>query len=683
MITGTASNGLISRNPSWFDPSQDFTKSFYYKTSRTPLVNVTAWLFGPDLAYTTPYIWFGTGLTSDDVYIEYDTGSGATQTAHITVAHDVNVYVSIRYTRATHLLELLFDGVVQASVAANFDSFVAQDSEAMLNEGSSDDSTVSIAYERFHQAALTNAQIITEKNSINAVITTNLLSDCLLQASIDLTDHNDNLRQFSATGTVETNTNDPLLNIVAGPPTNIDPNTATEITANSAVFQDTLTTGAATTVWYKYVAESTDKVIGLCGFGDLVTYTPIVTVYPSLADALANTSIIINGAIDRPCQFPVDFGNTYYFKFLRNGAVTPATIQVSLLKCLQLPVPVGSIGIPDDSSPFSLAFLDINSGYPINFHNGFPNGEQGIIFPTGEIVAGDSANNTSYLFDSQLNLRASPTFPSSGFTQIGASLTYAYIAKNVGGIINRIDKLGNLDATQYDTPGNLKGLSANSDDTIIYYITTGVSTNIPVKRWDIVNNIALTDLVAGVVNYNMFQNVIVLGNDTIVANYNRSGVDYFARVYNPDGTTVSTATFSDGRSPDYLAIDISSNFYWLWSQDASTSRFRKIKASDGSVIVDLNDVMLFESGIYQGAITNTPVRFGHSNSCPLWITRVALFPIINDASGLYVLTGTGNIPSSNNPVLTHDNIWVDASVGTTTNVAIPDPFFESYLAGDE
>jgi hypothetical protein len=46
------------------------------------------------------------------------------------------------------------------------------------------------------------------------------------------------------------------------------------------------------------------------------------------------------------------------------------------------------------------------------------------------------------------------------------------------------------------------------------------------------------------------------------------------------------------------------------------------------LIVDLRNITQYESGVYGDSVgdTNTPVRFGHSESCPFWINRVELFP---------------------------------------------------------
>jgi hypothetical protein len=71
---------------------------------------------------------------------------------------------------------------------------------------------------------------------------------------------------------------------------------------------------------------------------------------------------------------------------------------------------------------------------------------------------------------------------------------------------------------------------------------------------------------------------------------------------------------------------------WLFEVSGTTptgnSRFVNLKISDGSFLSDLTGLAQYENGEYSPAQTATPQRFGHSNSCPIWILRSAVTPPI-------------------------------------------------------
>jgi len=74
----------------------------------------------------------------------------------------------------------------------------------LLIDLSSDPNGISLAYDRAWQAALTNAEILTESESASAVRTTDLLADCPLDTSSDLADDSGNGNDYAATGSLTT-----------------------------------------------------------------------------------------------------------------------------------------------------------------------------------------------------------------------------------------------------------------------------------------------------------------------------------------------------------------------------------------------------------------------------------------------------------------------------------------------
>lgn len=709
MIAGIS--GYIYRNTPWLGIDSDWSKSFYVRLENTPPVgSITIWGYG-DIGYGDPYIWLGGGTGTNNIHLEVYDGSTTQDTADLNLVDNTNYYLTIRYTAASHLLEFIKDGTtIIGSISVNLSATAfTSDLEWMVGDTpSAAVDIVRVGYERFYQKTQTLAEIVIEKASITPISIVGLLSSCPLQTSIDLTDHFQSyLAVFTASaGTVSTNTSDPLLSVVAGPPANITPGTATEINADSALLVDTLSSGSAAAVtWYKYTAILGDKVIGLCIFGGFLSggtnFIPTVNVFEGLTAANAGTPVYLGlGGVSVPIQFPVISGNTYYFRLLRNAAVTPATAQISLLKCLNLPVPTGSIAVNDDTDGFPLALLDVNTGYPLNFINNFPAGEGGSVTNSGKILVDDISdivNGFKLYASNYLTLLAS--IPSinkdslEGRTSTNGIDTFliAYETLTGDGIIRLLNFDGALNPTIFTLGSSgadtFWAYGLKNDATIAYYMFIGIGSAI--KTWNLSTNMAGADLVAGIANYSPGKDILVLSNGSVIAVYFRNGTgDTNIKVYSAAGATLHTYAFgmqtSNGNDNRLASAIDDPNSFWAWIRTSDGfSRFINIKISDGSFLTDLQNIAQFEAGTFTGSRSHTPARFGHSESCPFWITRVALFPMTIDASGLYILTGTGNVSTGDNPALTHDKLWLDASIGTTENVAIPNPSAEGYLIGDE
>jgi hypothetical protein len=155
----------------------------------------------------------------------------------------------------------------------------------------------------------------------------------------------------------------------------------------------------------------------------------------------------------------------------------------------------------------------------------------------------------------------------------------------------------------------------------------GVPLNSPVQRWDLINNVALSDLAAGVAGATGFNDVLVLNDGTILTGYAKPG-DAFVRRYSTAGAVLNTYDFGNsvGDSPNRLAyaLDDPASF-WVWlhlPSGGGTSRFQNVRVSDGAILTTF-DVVPFELGVYVGAPTATPTRFGSSQSCPFLVMRPA------------------------------------------------------------
>ena len=637
-------------------------------------------------------IFLGSDPNTSNVSLDTINHAGTDQfTTPVTIVVGNWNWIAIIYNSTTHVFNLYLNGTLIGTITNDLSLSVWDTIDLLQGGGASPN--VSVSYFRAWSNILLSSELTTEAASMIAVKTAGLIWDCPLQAGIDLTSHNNTLNQLQATGTVSTDTTDPLLSIVAGPPTNTTPATAMAITTESVIFQNTLTAGAATTVWHKATAII-DETWGYCPYGDITIYKPNVEVYEGLANALSGTTYLNIGnssSSNLPVQFPVNAGQTYYFKNIRNGAVTPATLQVSLLKALDLVVPIGSIFITDDEPGYSSAYLDLKTGYPIKFKVLTAHGEGGAILNSGKFVlSNDNITTNADLFDVKGNLIIEIGL--SGYESVSSNLTNKFLIGTTStnpAILRLVDENGNINPIIYNLGASgVQGIGLNNDSTKAYY-TNGISAPQAIKVWDLINNIALSDLTAGIANYRQNIDIIILQNGIILVPRTKlvAPRDFKITSYNIAGTLQNEYDFPlQGHDANRLmtALDDPISF-WAWIKDVVTntgfSIFVNIKVSDGTILSTRTAVQ-FESGIYSGNPTSTPSRFGHSESCPGYITRVALTPA-NQRSGIYTLSGTGAGFSTNNPRLTHDVVYIDASIGTTENMAIPTPFGETFLAGDE
>jgi hypothetical protein len=656
MINGIS--GYISRTTSWWNIGADWTKSFYVRLDNTPPVgSITLWGYG-DITYAAPYIWVGGGNGTTNVLLEVFDGVSFLDTATVSLTGGTNFYLTIRYTAATHLLELITNGsTVVGSVTVDLSAIVfTADLEWMVGDTPSVGVDINrIGYERLYQRTQTLAELVTEMASITPVSLVSLLSSCPLQASSDLTDHvGTYLAVFMASaGTITTNTTDPLLSVIAGPPTNTSPATATPLTADSAVFQDVDGGAGAVNVFYSYTAADVKVLSLIATRGATGTYLPSVEVASSLANAIGGI-FDIGSPTRRGIQWGTVAGTTYYFRVSQHGVVSPALAIISLLVGLDLAVPLGSYVINDDTlpepaEPTPLVFLDHTTGYPIDFIPNFPRGEGGQILDNGRLLVtnealGDGDGVTSLYEDNGQTFIASiDLLP---FVTTGS--THRYIASNRTDtflVAYEIDNdhirlvtvsdacviLGQFDLS---TPNVfLTALGVTPDFTRAYLALTD-SSNRPIKCVDLSAGAFLADLNAGVANYNAGRDILCISSEVILVPYWRQsgGINsVIVRKYDSAGTVLETHNFDAFTGPTGDILDIrlcrwlDDNSYIIWVKGPTQGHDYVVRAATagGAVLEATPNLQEYESYQQLGAITDTPVRFGHSESCAIWTVRTS------------------------------------------------------------
>ena len=448
-------------------------------------------------------------------------------------------------------------------------------------------------------------------------------------------------------------------------------------------------------LWYKYTGQVGDTVIGFFAFGDLIGFDPTTFLYTNTGadwlspDPWTGVSTQVFGT-NVPVQFPVVPGTTYYIRVGKSsaGALTN-TITINAQRAPGSTVPAGSIFINDDTPDLPAGLFSASTGAALGFVYPFPSGEGGDTLASGVIAVTDDVNAKIKVYSSNFVLLSTLDWSlvnSSARirTSFGQNKFYVGVAGSgaVHAQIKTVDAAGAFGPTTWTLPA--AGLTAHAvkeDGSVLYYTGNGGSSNSQIARWDLVNDIAMSDLVAALVNYVIYD-ILVLSDDSLVVLYMHGGTkDIIIKNFSSAGTllhTYSLGTAWIGTPTPHLTYALDSpNSFWFWGHltggSFGMSRFQNIKVSDGSNIVTF-DIPEYVQGAYSLAPTATPsARFGPAFSCPLMITRASYSPsAAASLSGIYFI----------NPGKTDDTVYLDASVGTTEVRKIPDPFIKTGALGN-
>jgi hypothetical protein len=327
---------------------------------------------------------------------------------------------------------------------------------------------------------------------------------------------------------------------------------------------------------------------------------------------------------------------TYYIQFGASRAIPSAlgageyrTVQISFFNPPLLTAPSGSILITSDEDGYPGNIFDLVTGTQYQVRP-CPATEYGdAINGTGEIALGNDEvhDNAVKVFDHDLNLITTVTLPAShviGGIRSDRSGTFYYLYRsNITShyFIGTVSRAGVVGGTTFDLGTNVdtKHFSIKRDGTIAYYSKTPGGI---IARWDLVNNVALSDLAPAVAGYTPqgFADGFVWSDDTIFVGYYKfsAPVTDAPQVirYNPNGTihtTYTLATFgtNSGAALDHFAIHPDDASFVVWSQPSGGSRFTHIDIATGATIATSPHI---EQGNQQGFTTPWPI----AGSCRCW-----------------------------------------------------------------
>lgn len=449
---------------------------------------------------------------------------------------------------------------------------------------------------------------------------------------------------------------------------NVTVETAIEIAPDAdPVVQDMVDGGYTYEGWYKRTAQAGEQFLSVRGFGDLTTYQPLTQIY--LAGGVAHVTATDESRRNKPVGFNTVPGTTYFFRFSPNsGNPDPASLTVEVQTPPSAAAPSGSLLILDDTFGYPAVLLDATTGAVLKIVSPFAASEAGAILPSGVSLFVDDDEVTTgvatvKLYDPALNLlaslpldvRAQGPVTSNGVDKFFISNVYnagldngsIHVVTANGVHLGKIAKV-----TGASSPRVLLGMAVSLDESILYYsryhLMDGMEVG-PIKQWDLVNDVALSDFAASISNYKICREILRLADGTILASYNHiSDPDSFVIRYDTDGSVLNTYPLeTEIRVSDEIRLAHDPDdplSFWVWTKtgtDPGLSKFRRILVADGSDVITPIEVPFFSQGLPAGPVTEEMAFFGHSFSCPFVVMRSAAVgesgvPVI----GPYVLVHT-------------------------------------------
>lgn len=465
--------------------------------------------------------------------------------------------------------------------------------------------------------------------------------------------------------------------------TNISWATATDIgTAIPYVFLQTdirNLAGQNDTVYYKFTAPDGAVVMTARGYSGS-PYSPWIR--PFHHSDLINPILDIVGPQQAPIQFPVIPGELYYLKFTPDLLNTPGpaeVLRVQLDLAPQSAFPTGNFLIFDDTDGFPLAVVSHLVDYTTTgFIKDMAAGEGGDILANGVIAAENRDDATIHVYGPQLNLIS--TLAAGGYAFIRrctlAQNFYVGIIQAVPNppLVKTINSLGAYGPVSWSLIGSttLNAIAPSNDEKTLYYSQNANAE--PIKRWDLENDVALANLVAGIAA-NRVVDILYLDDDTIAALYwNGATKVATLKIYDTTGATLMTYVVpaqGDATWPRMgWALD-NPNSVWIWSHDTDgLETFRNVKCSDGSIL-GTRFHQRFQEGQSQQLVADPMYNHGISGSCPFIVNTINRLSTVE--GGIYFINpnkttggGTGK----------HDSYYNDLEL------KIPNPIWRTAFLGE-
>jgi len=402
-------------------------------------------------------------------------------------------------------------------------------------------------------------------------------------------------------------------------------------------------------LWWSYAVPALQKAIGAWAYDLATSYNPVITVYEDDGETLIFAPL---GAGDKPMQFAVPSGDTIRMVVASGTPVPGSTLTIDVLDAPAGPYSAGDIFINDDApadanSPrgFPAAIVSPTANYTvIDIIPDIAAGEQGDILANGIVALEELPHGvvTDYfvkLYDAAdgFSLITQINAGNGAFLRTCQGTGRFWFATDPGVpacFVQYLEADGTLGPVHTLTGTNvLAAIAANNDETVLYYARNGTSQ--PIRRWDLVNDVALSDFVPLLTGHNP-EDILVLPDGSVVIIWGATtGGTAIVKIYDAAGLLLHTFPFTtydtSNNSPPRLAYgrDLNDEI-WVYLHerwgpgpgDIGIALFIKVTISTGAY-TEIRQVE-YNRGVYAPDVTDPDVlaRFGNSNSCPFFLMTV-------------------------------------------------------------
>lgn len=496
-------------------------------------------------------------------------------------------------------------------------------------------------------------------------------------------------------------------NLTPGTATNIPslPFTQTVLAADWALaptnnsWPSTCDTNGFHDLWWKYTTGPAEHYISVSGDSPGAAQDdPRLSIWTFVGTVGTQYKIVGSATTQNYCnilggkfwmEMAVIPSTTYYFQYTTINNSTPTT---SLTVYLQGTSPLlalkGAIAITDDDDDrFPITVLDRSTGEILQLLP-FPGGEFADCAPSGEVCTQNGVDNTAGVLVYRKNLSTVLGAGSSGgdpiigiksnhgplFYYISTPVDHDHVAT-----VRTIDINGVVGGTVWTLPANsinARAFAVSRDNSKLYYSTTTSPLSQGIHVFDLVNNIALPNLMppeADIAPVARGDGFAYSDGSVFICFSNIAGTPVEIRRYSSSGTLIQTYPLPSANGVNHYALDRSDDLhFWVWFNRGTftqVSDFKKIRISDG--------VQVATFSVHINQATGSPwdaAPFTVADSCPLLILSQDLpvpVPPVVRLSGLFMLDRTA----------THDIYYGDGTVDKVDK-KIPDPTIRTALIGE-
>ena len=382
-------------------------------------------------------------------------------------------------------------------------------------------------------------------------------------------------------------------------------------------------------LWFKYTTGPSDLMlsVGIKGAEAGDAYKPMMSVWTGTPPSVTQHKVLTatGGLLNNLCanmatavsrsdiwylSFPVTGNTTYYFQVTDANATTVTTD----LNVVGVAAPVLSAAKPgdyliiNDAGPFPSAVVDQTTGSLLGYIS-LGVGEEGTGLPSGQMAFQDTAANAGagglQIVNNDLStVTTINTLP----VNVLNSATVFYLVTFTGDTahVQLVKPDGTLGAL-INVPNVGAALMVSNDSSTFYYVDD--STFTLVKRWDLVNNLALPDFAGNFGGAEPTYAFISGVSQTIVITY--SGSPKVMRQWSPNGALLRTDNLTIAPFTRMIG-DFGSDTFQTWS---GLTDFHRYGIWDPNTeLVGVNTVGAQSSN---GGPQNVP--YAISTSCPLLV----------------------------------------------------------------